>query len=133
MSPEDRRALMRKDWKRLLGNIEPKEDVLVSNRGKQQLGDITVERLVLEVERGIQVPMLLLLPPRQDNRRLPAVIGLAQEGKQAFLKERAQAIAELLAGGAAVCLPEVRGTGETRSAGDNRHWRGDSTTGPRRS
>jgi len=128
LSPEARRAQMRKDWQQLLGNIEPTQKVGITLGGKQQMGDITVERLVLEVERGIQVPMLLLRPRREENHRLPVVVGLAQEGKQAFLKERAPVIAELLAGGAVVCLPEVRGTGETRSAGDNRHWRGDSTT-----
>ena len=44
------------------------------------------------------------------------VLGLAQDGKQAFLKNRSAAIAELLDGGAAVCLADVRGTGETRPA-----------------
>ena len=42
------------------------------------------------------------------------VIGLAQEGKAGFLKHRAELIAQLLNGDVAVCLPDVRGTGETR-------------------
>jgi hypothetical protein len=45
---------------------------------------------------------------------------VAQAGKQAFLKQRSEEIAELLDGGAAVCLVDVRGTGETRPADDSR-------------
>src|SRR5262249_20663719 len=44
----------------------------------------------------------------------------AEQGKQQFLRERADAIAELLQGGVAVCLVDVRGTGETRCDGDLR-------------
>jgi hypothetical protein len=39
---------------------------------------------------------------------------LAQEGKQRFLKERAAAMAALLKRGVAVCLVDVRGSGELR-------------------
>ncbi len=42
------------------------------------------------------------------------MIGLAQEGKAGFLKHRAELIAQLLNGDVAVCLPDLRGTGETR-------------------
>jgi hypothetical protein len=72
-----------------------------------------VERIHLGTEPGIVVPALLLLPAGTGGR-LPLVIGLAQEGKQEFLRQRADAIANLLAGGVAVCLPDLRGTGETR-------------------
>jgi hypothetical protein len=50
------------------------------------------------------------------------VVGLAQQGKRGFLGQRAEAIAELLGGGAAVCLVDVRGTGETMPGdGSSRH------------
>jgi hypothetical protein len=48
------------------------------------------------------------------------VIGFAQEGKQAFLQKRSETLAALLQGGAAVCLPDLRGTGETRPADEGR-------------
>jgi hypothetical protein len=63
--------------------------------------------------------MLLLLPEQQKGARLPVVIGVAQQGKQEFLRERADAIAEMLSAGVAVCLPDLRGTGET-SSGEGR-------------
>jgi hypothetical protein len=79
---------------------------------------VLAERIALEVEPRIVVPLVLLSPPRKDNERLPVVVAFAQEGKQAFLKDRAEVLAELLTGGAAVCLLDVRGTGETRPTGE---------------
>jgi hypothetical protein len=80
------------------------------------------------VEPGIVVPLVLLLPPREADARPPVVLGLAQDGKQAFLKNRSAGIAELLDGGVAVCLVDVRGTGETRPADDSRLYSGARTT-----
>src|SRR5262249_26376513 len=57
-------------------------------------------------------------PPKTETRP-PVVVALAQDGKQAFLKNQATALTELLQAGIAVCLPDVRGTGETRP-GDGR-------------
>lgn len=128
IKPEARRQQLQKDWARILGDVEPKADPKVTPQGKQMLGQATVERLSLEVEPGIHVPMLLVLPPRPEKTRLPVVVAVAQEGKQAFLKQRADAIAELLQNGVAVCLPDVRGTGETRATGESRHFRGGSAT-----
>jgi hypothetical protein len=50
----------------------------------------------------------------------------AQEGKQQLLRERSAAVAALLAGGAAVCLCDVRGTGETGVPGDDRGRTGEA-------
>ena len=51
---------------------------------------------------------------------MPLVVAVAQQGKQAFFRQRSDVLAALLRGGAAVCLPDLRGTGETRPAGDRR-------------
>jgi hypothetical protein len=55
------------------------------------------------------------------------VVAVAQHGKQTFLEDRSSALAALLQGGAAVCLPDLRGTGETRPAGDTRGRTSTST------
>ena len=107
--------------------MEPKADAKVREQKKQTLGSLTVERLALEVEPGIVVPLVMLMPPGKPGKRPAVVLGLAQGGKQGFLKHRAEAIAELLAGGAVVCLLDVRGTGETRPSGDSRRHSGSST------
>jgi hypothetical protein len=71
---------------------------------------------------------VLLLPSRAADTRAPVVLGLAQGGKQAFLKNHSAGIAELLDGGVAVCLADVRGTGETRPADDSRLYSGGRST-----
>jgi cephalosporin-C deacetylase-like acetyl esterase len=120
LTPELRRQRLRQEWGRLLGDVEPAPAPKVSERRSDRVGGVTVERLLLHVERELRVPLLVLLPSRKAETRLPVVVGFAQEGKQAFLKNRAETIAALLDGGAAVCLPDVRGTGETRPADDSR-------------
>jgi cephalosporin-C deacetylase-like acetyl esterase len=119
LPPPKRLKQMQNDWAALLGDVEPKAAPTVTSEGSKKVGDFTVERLVLKVEPGIFVPALLLLPPHPPSGKMPVVVAFAQHGKQAFLKERAEGIAGLLQGGAAVCLPDLRGTGETRP-GDSR-------------
>jgi cephalosporin-C deacetylase-like acetyl esterase len=118
LSVDERRARLRAEWNKLLGDIEPKASK-ATVAGMSKVGDATAERIVLEVEPGIVVPALLLLPPRKEGAKLPVVLAFAQQGKQEFLKKQADAVAELLAGGTAVCLPDLRGIGETRP-GDGR-------------
>src|SRR5262249_12023801 len=110
---------LRKDWARLLGDVEPKGPAKEANRKTEEVAGVVVERVALEVEKGITVPLLLLMKAKPDGR-MPVVVGLAQGGKQAFLAERADALAELVDGGVAVCLPDVRGIGETHPADKSR-------------
>ncbi|MGI8978351.1 MAG: alpha/beta hydrolase [Pirellulaceae bacterium] len=102
---------VRDDWTALLGEVQPR----IVPRVQKSLpiekhGSITIERLALEVDPGILVPLVLLRPAADKP---PVVIAVSQHGKSVFLKERAAAIAELLENGIAVCLPDLRGTGET--------------------
>lgn len=120
LKPAERREAMRRDWGKLLGDVVPRGQPRVRTVPGQKIGTVTVERLVLEVEAGIVVPVVLLVPAGQAGKRAPVVVGVAQQGKQEFLKQRAEAIAELLNTGVAVCLPDVRGTGETRPEHDLR-------------
>src|SRR5206468_3635026 len=65
----------------------------------------------------------------KKSARLPVVIGLSQEGKGKFLGERAEDIADLLARGVAVCLPDVRGTGETSPDSPRNSWNEGTSEG----
>jgi cephalosporin-C deacetylase-like acetyl esterase len=127
LTPEGRRQQLRRDWARLLGTVEPGADPRVTGRRTQPLGKVVVEHIALEVEPGIAVPLLVLLPLDKPAGRLPVVVAFAQHGKQAFLKDRSRVLAELLQGGVAVCLPDLRGTGETLTAGDTRGRSSTST------
>jgi hypothetical protein len=55
-----------------------------------------------------------------DIKNRPVVIALAQGGKAGFLKHRTAGITKLLQDGIAVCLPDLCGTGETKSLNDGR-------------
>jgi dienelactone hydrolase len=106
---------LRNKWQSLLGNIVPGGKLrLVSISQTNEPGStLRSERVLLETESDVIVP-LLILSDRRSKKPKPVVIGLAQEGKAGFLKHRAELIAQLLNGEVAVCLPDVRGTGETR-------------------
>ena len=124
LAPDERLQRLRQQWAELLGDIEPEAVPTVKLRETEQIGDISVERIMLEVEPNIVVPMLLLLPQHKLNAKPPVVVVLSvvhevtierseQDGKGFFLSESAEEIADLLTSGSAVCLPDVRGTGET--------------------
>jgi hypothetical protein len=79
---------------------------------------VNVVRVVLHTEEDIETPLVLLLPRRSQKEAVSVVVAVSQAGKQALLAKRTEAIARLLDEGIAVCLPDVRGTGETRSGDD---------------
>ena len=65
LSPEERRQRLREDWARLMGDVEPEADPKVRRLEKEATEHATVERIVLDVGRGVVVPVLLLVPPRR--------------------------------------------------------------------
>ncbi len=118
MSATERNRELRQSWTRVLGRIEPSmRPKTVDSDSDKQIGDTRVERISLEVEPGIVVPLFLMAPKNAASKRSPVVIGLAQSGKAGFLANRADDITYLLDSGVAVCLPDLRGTGETKAGG----------------
>lgn len=90
---------------------------------------IKFERFLLTSETGIELPLVLVTPETLNafTAKKPAVVvAFAQGGKQKFLRERASDVAALLENGLAVCLPDLRGTGET-SPGKDRGRRSEAT------
>jgi len=128
LAPAARRQQLRQEWSRLLGDVSPSGDLKVTVQSKQQVESVDFGLISLTHEDGIVVPTALLIPQRKANSRLPVVVAFSQEGKQAFLRTRADEIVSLLQGGVAVCLPDVRGTGETRPPGDSRGRTSPSTS-----
>jgi hypothetical protein len=117
LKPEERSKRLRQEWAKLLGDREPREPKVDQFRS---IGNGSArEQILLEVEPKVFVPVFLLVPPESKDRPRSLVVCVCQEGKQAFLKERVDAVAALYQGGATVCLVDVRGTGETRP-GDGR-------------
>jgi len=105
-----------------LGPCEPAGAAKVLSAKPTTAAGITTERITLEPEPGVVIPLLMLKPEKAAGK-LPLVVGFAQDGKGGFLTHRAEDIAALLKAGFAVALPDVRGTGETKSgSGSGRHW-----------
>lgn len=120
-----RRVLMQGEWTRLLGDTRPDQPVRVKKSEVQIQGQLRIRRVVLETESGIEVPLLILSPT--NVAKTPVVLALAQGGKEGFLKHRSEQIALLLKHRIAVCLPDVRGTGETRGGNDRGRQSADTS------
>jgi cephalosporin-C deacetylase-like acetyl esterase len=120
LTPEEQRKRLREMWARLLGDVDPRAEPKVLSQQAVKAGGVDVHRVVLEVEPGTVVPLLLLVPPGKDRAKPPVVVGICQQGKAELLKGRAEMAASLLDAGVAVCLPDVRGTGESSTGGRDR-------------
>ena len=103
----------REAWAKWLGDCEPVAKPKLADERTQELPDATARWFTLETDPGILVPVLLLTP-KDAKGKTPVVVLVAQAGKAAFLKERSEAIAAFLTANVAVCLADVRGTGETK-------------------
>jgi len=113
MNNAERLDWQRKEWAKILGNIEPFGKPNVTEGKTEEVTGGTLNRFALEMEPGIVLP-LLLITPKNAKAKVPVVVMVAQGGKAGFLKERYAAIETFLKGGVAVCLVDVRGTGETQ-------------------
>ena len=106
-----RQAWLRVELAKRLGDIEPERNPRATVHWTKKLPDATVEGITIAVEPEITVPLLLFRPGTKGPT--PAVVGVAEGGKELFLATRSHEIEALLKKGIAVCLPDVRGTGET--------------------
>jgi hypothetical protein len=88
-----------------LGDIEPSASAAATTIWSRD----SAEGIAIETEPGLKIPLVLLKP----KSATAVVLALAQGGKERFALDRRAQIEQLLNAGAAVCLVDVRGTGET--------------------
>ncbi len=127
LKPRERRDQMRKRLANLLCDVEfPR--ILSSRADGKATENFTTGEFTYGIQRPVlnRVPLLLLVPDQDTQKRRPIVIGLSQGGKAAFLEHRADEIARLLKAGIAVCLPDVRNT--SALAGDDSRGRYSAAT-----
>jgi dienelactone hydrolase len=117
MAPEARLKWLRAHWREKLGNIEPNPHPKATLEWSREMPNTQAEAISIEVEPGLVVPMLLLRPRPQHATRAPVVVAVSESGKDLFLSKGAPEIESFLKAGAAVCLPDVRATGETTPDG----------------
>ena len=114
---------LRREWTRRLGDVEPNRAPSASAPRTLRVDGFEAEAITLDVEPGIAVPLLFLKPSSTAVRR-GVVVALSHAGKDGLWRDHHAEISALLRRGIAVCLPDVRGTGE--SAPDMR--RGPNST-----
>jgi cephalosporin-C deacetylase-like acetyl esterase len=119
-----RREILANAWRQRLGHVEPYAISSAVKRGEQSLDHVRVEHWLLQGERDIRLPAILLVPDAKQRRRV--LVAFAQEGKAGFLQHRTGLLADL-ASEMVICLVDVRGTGET-SPGDDRGRRSGATS-----
>lgn len=111
------RARLRNEYAAMLGDIEPAAAQSVSTaRIARPRGRMFAERVTLVVQGGIEVEVLLLSPPTAPTSTRPVVVGVAQDGSQALLDDRAGLVDGLIRRGLTVCLCDLRGTGRTQGS-----------------
>lgn len=118
---DKRKEQLRKLWAARLGSIAPAASTQVERTETVDGNGFVAERLLLSAEPTMPLPTLLL-KPKFGAAKFPVVLCVAQEGKDTFVSKRAMEIAELLQHGVAVCLVDVRGTGETKPDTHDRYW-----------
>jgi len=127
LPPASRREALQRGWSELLGTIEAAEARMISvTRDETSIPGLAVDRVLLRDEEHIAVPLLLLAPTTNIRSLPPVVVAVAQAGKAALLSERHDQVAQLLANGFAVCLPDLRGTGETQEGATRGRTSGDT-------
>lgn len=117
--------VIRRRWTQLFGATT--KDSLDSVRRVRQniVGATRAEAVLLTGSSGDRIPVLLLTPEKLRDRQ-SIVVAICSQGKDRLLKERGDDIARLLEGGAAVCLVDPVGIGESK-LGDS-HGRRSSAT-----
>jgi hypothetical protein len=115
LGPQERLNQLRVRLAAKLGDIEPNRKPTATLRWRKSLAGAEIEGITLDTDPGITVPLLLVRPADTSDRPPPVVVAVSEDGKDRFLAHRSREIQTLLQAGLAVCLPDVRGTGETTS------------------
>jgi len=113
-------SALTKEWRDDAGltRLAGKVDQLVD---KKLPGGHAMGINVLRDEKGPKVALpFVILKPAGAKDKTPIVVALAQDGKAGFFKHRSETIAKLLESGVAVCIPDLRATGETANDGRSR-------------
>jgi cephalosporin-C deacetylase-like acetyl esterase len=113
LSNDERVKWLQSKWAAKLGDIEPNRHPQATIKWTKLAPGARAVAMALAVEPGVTVPMLLLEPSSAHGQRAPAVVAVAEGGKDLFLAQRSSEIESLLKVGIAVCLPDLRATGET--------------------
>jgi len=94
------------------------QDVGLSPQNPQSVAAVAQHSALITHHSSLSTQSSGLRTQASGLIRRPVVICIAQQGKGEFLVRRAGEIAQLLAAGVTVCLPDLRGMGETSPGPD---------------
>ena len=78
---------------------------------------LRVESVTLSSEDGLKIPLVLLWPKQADaSKKQPVVLAIRTSGRVKQLRQQSSELARLIAAGHAVCLCDVRGSGDGQAA-----------------
>ena len=117
LAAAERARSLRAALKEKLGDIEPGDPGTAQVLSTKPYSGFTAEAVLLQSAPGIKVPLMVIRPAGTANAAMPVVLALGQGGKAAFLAGRSAVLSAVLKQGVAVCLADVRGTGETAHDG----------------
>jgi hypothetical protein len=107
LSEEAKRVGLREEWVKRLGDVAADLDPQLTHYQKEAPGTVTVVRFGLRLSDGITLPVVFIRKGEQEA----ATVLLSQQGKAAIAQHHSGRI-EALLDERAVCLVDVRGTGE---------------------
>lgn len=84
---------------------------------RSQIDSVTAKLIMLESQRRL-IPVLLFEPNTDSKQAVPTVLVITRRGKEQFIRQRAHMIAELLAAGVRVALPDLFSSGLTGNGND---------------
>lgn len=108
-----------------LATPETLAPIAVQTKGLSIFRGLRLEKMLLETERGVFIPAILLFKPSTNSARMPAVVWFADRGKRMLIEARWKSIEALAQAGTAVFLPDLRGFGETAADSDPSYRDGD--------
>jgi len=112
LAPPERLSSLLASLRQELGDIEPAASASARVLWTKPFSSFTVEAISVETAPAMSSPMMLIKPANSAAARVPIVLALAQGGTEAFLSSRRAELSEILQHKVAVCLADVRGTGE---------------------
>jgi len=115
LSLSERRNKSQADWNRILGSSTQFAEAIKLSNDPQLFPNVRVDRVRLSTQPGIQVPLILIRPKEtKAGQKSPVVLVSSHAGKRNLLQRNANEYARLIRAGFAICLPDLRGTGESR-------------------
>ena len=112
---DERRSKLQTAWTRILGRVSFDDNQKLSAELRKVVratSDARIEQVFLRSDEGIEVPVTLLQPIRRETKSLPIVLAFSHRGRHQLLTSHADRFAHWISSGVAVCIVDVRATGE---------------------